>query len=279
MAIATEGLPSEAELPYVDFAQMARDKSVNAWIMGEVGVPETFGLEAGKAYDDVVKARAELERLLKAKRFDPVLHRKYLASIREFGEPAVKTMMVSRFVRPYPHLGCMSPTAGGEKDDPNRTIHNRVFQALRLWFDMSVDGCIHEGTSWNIFMDAAPWDSLDVIRIYRKRAVDEGTRTTGKYLTEIHYGKFALARFWQANLPHQVEPKDFQKGDIVRWRLKDGRILFVTRSAPTTLRWAFADGPVLAELDLFDGWQHDQLLMKDYAPTFLKIQLDGPAGR
>ncbi len=56
-------------------------------------------------------------------------------------------------------------------------------------------------------------------------------------------------------------------------------MMFVTRSAPTTMRWQFTDGTTLAELDLFDGWKNDQLLLAKYAPHFLDNQLDTPLSK
>lgn len=278
VAIATEGMPNEAALPYVDFAQMARGKSAAGFIMGSFNIPDMFGMEGGQAYDDIVKAREAQQMLLKSKRFDPVFHKRYLSGIRELGEPSFKTMIVSRFVRPYPHLGAVGPASGADRNDPNRMLHSRVLQAMVLWFDMSVDGCIQAASGYPSFLDAPPWESLDVVQVHRKRILEEnGTREEGRLFNDIDYGRFALVRFWQANAPRQVDPRDFQEGDIVRWRLKDGRVLAVTRAAPTLLRWAFGDGTVLAELDLFEGWKNHGLLLRDYEPEFLKNQIDASA--
>ncbi len=276
VAIATEGLPHEICLPYVDMAQMARDKTIDLLFTGFYGLPDMFGRYDDNQVAALMKARAEAERLASEKKFDPQAFRTYISNVRELGEPAVKTLVTGRFLRPYPHLGAYAQWSPGNAADPNRMQHNRTFQALRIWYAMSVDNTLYDQAQWPMFMDEEPYDHLEVIQIYRKWMRDDlKTRYTGKLLNDIDYGKIALARFWQDATPIPVPPGQLQKGDINRYTLKDGRTMSVARTAPTAISWRFGDGKVLAELDIFDGWKNDSLL-RQYAPHFLDNQLDTP---
>ncbi len=277
VAIATEGLPHEIALPYVDFAQMARDKTIDLLFTGFYGLPDMFGRFDSKQVADLMKARADQEALSKKKLFDPDAFRTYVSNIRELGEPAVKTLVTDKFVRAYPHLGAYAPWGAGNAADPNRMVQNRAFNVLRIWYAMSVNNVLYDQAHWAMFMDCPPYDGLDVIQIYRKWMRDDlKIRNEGKVFNDIEYGKFALARFWEETGPVPVSPGELQKGDMNRYKLKDGRTMIVTRSSPTTLRWGFADGGVLAELDIFEGWKNDRVLMDKYAPHFLDNQLDPP---
>lgn len=148
---------------------------------------------------------------------------------------------------------------------------NRAFHAL------NVDNILYDQAHWGMYMDTAPYDNLDVTQFYRKW-VQKALKipVNGKVFNDIDYGKFALARFCEANHPIPMAPADLQKAETNRYSLKDGRTLFVTRSAPTTMRRQFTDGSVLVELDTFEGWKNDKLLMASYAPHFLDNQLDTP---
>lgn len=277
VAIATEGLPHEITLPYVDLAQMARDKTIELLFTGFYGMPDMFGRFDSKQVADIMKARAEQEARSKEKLFDPEEFRSYVSSFRELGEPSVKTLVTGKFVRPYPHLGAFAPWSAGNANDPNRMVQNRAFHALRIWYAMSVNNVLYDQAHWAMFMDCPPFDSLDVIQVYRKWMRDDlKIRVNGRIFDRIEYGKIALARFWEENKPVPVDPGELHKGDINRFKLSDGRMMSVTRSAPTTLRWQIDGGSVLAELDIFDGWKNDGPLLEKYAPHFLDNQLDTP---
>ncbi len=161
-----------------------------------------------------MKARADQEARSKAP-FDPVAFKAYISSIRELGEPAVKTLVTEKFLRPYPHLGAFAPWSAGNASDPNRMIQNRAFHALRVWYAMSVNDVLYDQAHWGMFMDSPPYDGLDVIQVYRKWMRDDlKTRVNGKVFNDLDYGKYALARFWQENRPAPSRPANSRKATL-----------------------------------------------------------------
>lgn len=279
VAIANEVTPHEAALPYVDFAQTSRDNSVGNLLSGKFGVPENFGNQTGEDLQKLLDLRKQAAEEAENKRFIPEYFRVFLSNMRELGEPDINSLASGRFVQGYPHLGAHMPYSGGYgAEDPNVMIHNRVHQALCIWYGFTHDTYLHSsGGHYNMFMDAKPWEDLEVLQIYRKWVRDNmGTRYTGKYHNNLDYGKFALARFWADQEPKLMAPGRMERSDIARYKLKDGRELRLTRSDPLTLRFYFDGGETLAELHLFDGWKNDERLMEKYEPVFLKNQLDRP---
>ena len=95
-------------------------------------------------------------------------------------------------------------------------------------------------------------------------------RAPTRPFTRFHYGVFALARFWGELQPRLLEPKRFEPGDLVRYQLNDGRVLRLLAADAQTLRLAFAQGDVLADLSLADGWKNNAALLEKYGPVFLR---------
>jgi len=91
----------------------------------------------------------------------------------------------------------------------------------------------------------------------------------GPACTRFLYDTLALARCWSELQPRLLEPKYFAAGDLARFRLTDGRVLRLTAAGPGTLRYAWADGGVLAELNAPAGWTNNAALRGRYAPLLL----------
>jgi len=274
VAIATELTPSEPILPYVDLSQASRDNSA----IGFLNNPKSAGemlleLQTG---DDL--ARIEQERAAEGKAktppFDPALYRKALASWRDLGEPSVDAMVSGKFCKGYPHLGATGPMGGGNASDPNAALHNQVAQALTVWYSFTRDTLLHDIINPPAFMESPRYLPQADLDARRKELAKSGLRKNGRTLTRFHYVKFALARFWQDTTPQLMEPRYWERGDIGRYQLQDGRVLRITRADPLAMRFAFTDGTVLADLHLFDGWKNCDNLMAKYEPTWLKNQID-----
>lgn len=90
-----------------------------------------------------------------------------------------------------------------------------------------------------------------------------------KPFTRLQFGLFALARFWGENQPRVLEPKYFEAGDLLRYRLNNDRILRLVSTAPDTLRLAYENGEVLTELTKA-GWLNNAALLDQHSPVFLK---------
>lgn len=281
VAIGTEVTPPEALLPYVDYAQVTRGKSVTAFLDGILqgkyrATDDAMILVQTGADLVATKAQREQQQRERALHFDREQVAATLAVMRELGEPSINSMVVGPYVQAGPHLGCL----GSMASVPGQTAevaaaYNQLVQSMDVWFSMTHDTVWHGSGSRAMFMDTPPFDGLETIQRYRKDANNYAPlRKNGKVLGEFDYVKFAMARFWAQRQPQLLPPGRWEKGDIGRYVLKDGRVLRVVRSGPTTLRWAFDDGTVLAELDLLDGWRETAMLLREYEPSFLKNQID-----
>lgn len=282
VAIATEGSPGEGYIKYVDMAQLVRGSSTVSMLDG-ISVDTMIELQLGddlekaKQIREAAKARYptdEEKKLKTALRFDPKAAATGLAKVRELGEPNIDAMVISPYVRAYPHLGSGNPLMGGYKDDPNAGIHNRAAQALHTWATVQRDSPFSSSPSIQMFMDTAPWDSLDEIKSARKENIKSGKRVDGKVFNQFNYGEFALTRWWEKNQPRFAPLSEWEKGDVARYKTADGKTLTVRESAPLTLSFNVGGTP-LADLSLFEGWKNNETLLKDFGPTFLLNQIDG----
>lgn len=282
VAIATEATPGEGYMRYVDMAQLVRGSSTVSMLDG-ISVDTMIELQLGNDLDKANSIRAaaksryptDAEKKIKGElRFDAKGVGERLAMMRELGEPNIDAMVISPFVRGYPHLGSASPMLGGYKDDPAAAVHNQVALSLHTWATIQRDSPFNGSPSIQMFLDAPPWDSLPEIKAARKEAIKSGKRTEGKIFNAFNYGELALARWWQTNQPRFAPLTDWQKGDIARFTLKDGKPLTVRRDSPLTLTLA-VEGRTLADIDVFKGWKNNEALMKEFAPVFLLDQVDG----
>ena len=91
----------------------------------------------------------------------------------------------------------------------------------------------------------------------------------GPSFTPLQFGTLALARFWSENQPRLLQPKFFETADLARYRLLNDRVLCLTAVDVNTLRLAYENGTVLAELNAV-GWTNQATLLEQYGPVFLK---------
>lgn len=282
VAIGTEVTPPEPMLPYVDIAQITRGKSIAGFVDGISSGRYSLSEEAmivgqsGEDLENVKKLRLEIEQGKHSKAFDPKYAKLFLEKVRELGEPNINNMVTAPFVQAMPHLGQASNYAGkqGNADD---ILKNQIVDSLTVWSSLQHDTPPFLGGGWNMFMDVAPYDQLEVIQRYRKDGYgnpERSIRTNGRVLNKFDYGKLALARFWADQHPQIMPPAQWSRSDVAFYSLRDGRKMRVYRSDPQTFRLELSDGAVLAEVDLFSGWKNDALLMKDYEPIWLKNQID-----
>lgn len=284
VAIATEATPGEGYMRYVDMAQLVRGSSITSMLDG-ISVDTMIELQLG---DDLDKANAiraaataryptEAGKKIKEElRFDAKAVGERLAKIRELGEPNIDAMVSAPYVRAYPHLGSASALMGGYPGDPAVAVHNQAALALHTW------ATLHRGAPFNstpqllTFMDAAPWNEAPEVAAIRKEVAASGKRTDGKILNAFNYGEFALARWWQQNQPRFAPLPEWQKGDVARYRLADGRSFTVRRNEKNPLVLNLAvDGRILADIDIFGGWENADTLLTDHGPEFLRNQIDG----
>ena len=278
VAIATELTPSEPIMAYVDMAQNSRDNSARDFL----NLLKLTGEDLPELQGDKEEAEAKKRREEAAKapdRFDVEKARRVIANSRRLGEPTIDAMVIGPYVQGYPHLGANSPTTGGSKGDPNAATHNNLTQSLKLWYSMSHDVLMHENFSApgrdRPLMDYPnEWVDAETVAKRRKSLIEKGIRKNGYLLSKLQYGKFAVARFWQETSPQLMQPQYWKPGDIARFQLKDGRELRVFRFEPLVMRFAFKDGTVLADLDLFEGWKNHQKLLEKYEPLWLRNQID-----
>lgn len=274
VAIACELTPSEPILPYVDLSQASRDTSALSFLNNPAKAGEVLiELQTGAELAAVEKERAAQAAATVAP-FAQELYRKALAAWRDLGEPSVDGMVSAKFCKGYPHLGTVGPLSGGNRGDPNAAVHHQVAQALTVWYGFTRDTLLHDILMPPALMESPAFSTAAQLEERKKELASGGLRRNGKTLTRFHYVKFALARFWQAATPLAMEPRHWERGDIGRYQLNDGRVLRITRSGPLVMRFAFGDGSVLAELDLFEGWKNCDRLLKEYEPTWLKDQID-----
>lgn len=273
VAIATELTPSEPILPYVDLYQASRGSSALGFLNNPAQAGEILlELQTGEDLTKIEKQRATQDKK-KLPPFDVELYRKVLSSLRDLGEPSIDAMVTAKFARGYPHLGTVGPLAAGAPGDPNAAIHNHAVEALTVWYTFTHDTILHDILGPPAFMDSPKYMSAEEIDAQKKSLAKAGVRKNGKVLDKFYYTKFALARFWQDTTPIAVEPQAWERGDIGRYRLKDGRVLRITRAEPLVMRFAFTDGSVLADLHLFEGWKNCDRLTP-YEPTWLRDQID-----
>lgn len=282
VAIATEGSPGEGYIRYVDMAQLVRGSSTVAMLDG-ISVDTMIELQLGddlekaKAMRAATKARyptAEEKELKEALRFDQKTTALGLSKVRELGEPNLDAMVITPYVRAYPHLGSGNPLMGGYKDDPNAGIHNQAAQAMHTWATVQRDAPFNSSPSIQMFFDAPPWDSLDTIKAARKDAIKSGKRKEGKIFNEFSFGEFALARWWEKYEPRFAPLGEWERGDVARYKTSDGRTLAARRSDPLTLSFTI-DGKPFVEFGIFEGWKHSDALFAEFGPEFLRNQIDG----
>lgn len=282
VAIATEATPGEGYMRYVDMAQLVRGSSTVSMLDG-ISVDTMIELQLGNDLDKANAIRGaaksryptDAEKKIKSDlRFDAKGIGERLAKMRELGEPNVDAMVISPFVRAYPHLGSASPLLGGYKDDPAAAVHNQVALSLHTWATIQRDAPFNSSPSIQMFFDAPPWDSLPEIKASRKEAMKSGKRTEGKIFNAYNYGEFALARWWEKNQPRFAPLAEWKKGDVARFTLKDGKSMSVREDSPLTLTLA-VEGRTLADIDVFKGWKNNEALMKEFAPVSLLDQIDG----
>jgi hypothetical protein len=281
VAIATEGSPGEGYIRYVDMAQLVRGASTVNMLDG-ISVDTMIELQLGddlekaKAMREAAKARypTDKERALKsALRFDEKSAAIGLAKVRELGEPNLDAMVISPYVRAYPHLGSGNPLMGGYKDDPAAAIHNQAAQAMHTWASVQRDSPFSSSPSIQMFFDAPPWDALDEIKTARKEAIKSGKRTEGKVFNQFSFGEFALARWWEKYEPRFAPLGEWKRGDVARYRTSDGRTLAARKTDPLTLSFTVDDKP-LVEFGIFGGWKNSDALFKEFGPEFLRNQID-----
>jgi hypothetical protein len=283
VAIATEGSPGEGYLKYVDMAQLVRGSSTVSMLDG-ISVDTMIELQLGEDLDkaNAIRAAAKAryptaeQKKMKSElmKFDAKSVAAGLAKVRELGEPNVDALVISPYVRAYPHLGSGNPLMGGYADDPNAAVHNQAAQALHTWATMQRDAPMNQSPTLQMFMDAPPWDSLAEIKAARKDAIKEGKRKEGKIFNQFSYGEFALARWWEKYEPRFAPLAEWKKGDVARYKTAAGESLVLRQDKPLTLTYTFG-GQVLAEMEVFGGWKHNAALLKEFGPSFLDNQIDG----
>ena len=282
VAIATEGSPGEGYLRYVDLAQLVRGSSTVSMLDG-LSVDTMIELQLGDDLDKANAVRAaakaryptdEQKRMKSTMRFDEKAVAAGLAKVRELGEPNIDAMVISPYVRAYPHLGSASPLMGGYAGDPAISVHNQAAQALHAWATIQRDAPLNHSSSLQMFMDAPPWDNLPEIQAARKDAIKEGRRKEGKIFNQFSYGEYALARWWEKFEPRLAPPSEWKRGDVARYNTAGGEVLIIRQDAPLTLTYTFG-GATLAELEVFGGWKNNAGLLKEFGPTFLLNQIDG----
>ncbi len=283
VAIATEASPGEGYMRYVDMAQLVRGSSTVSLLDG-IATDTMIELQLG---DDLDKAQAlrsatktrypsaEEKKIKESLRFDAKAIGASLAQMRELSEPNVDAMVISPFVRAYPHLGSASPLMGGYPGDPAAAVHNQAAQSLHVWATVQRDAPFNFSPTIQMFMDAPPWDSLNEIKAARKEAIKSGKRTQGRVFNQFNYTQFALVRWWEKFQPRFAPLPEWKKGDIARFKTNDGKLLSVRELDPLTIRFALGDKP-LADLNVFEGWKNADAL-KPFNPTFLDNQIDPPA--
>lgn len=282
VAIATESTPCEALLPYVDFAQAMRSKSLVGIVDGAIS-GKYMQNEAAMILTQAGEERASLIRLRESmdkeeKKFNSEYAKLFFRNMKEFTEPSINNMVVGPYVQAYPHLGSAVPMHQGRRGSADDILRNQIIESLAVWASFIHDTPPSSSAwGWAMFMDVPPYDQLDVTQLYRRESLGDpgkSIRKNARIFSKFDYGKLALARFWEDQTPQLTAPGGWQKGDVAQYQLKDGRGLRIYRSDPDTMRLQLSDGSVLAEVDLFAGWKNDQVLMKGYEPTWLKDQID-----
>lgn len=236
VAIATELTPFEGNMRYVDMAQNSRDTSARSRAEeiqkgGTLAGEELIALQQG----------AELDKLMAARTKEATAQ----AAKGTFSPEAARKILAKAKDLGEPALDSMV-IAPYIQSYPHLGAFpgNGMGRAMAIWYSLTHDVMPH--------------------------TTGEPPFTPGS-LDDLEVGKYALARFWAAEAPRLMLPRDWQPGDVARYRLKDGRVVRVTRADASVLRLAFADGAVLAELDLIDGWRNDAALRK-YAPEELRAK-------
>ena len=95
----------------------------------------------------------------------------------------------------------------------------------------------------------------------------------GPLFTPLQFGTLALARFWSENQPRLLPPKFFETTDLARYRLLNDQVLRLIASDANTLRLAYENGTILAELNAA-GWTNQATLFEQYGPVFLKDKIE-----
>ena len=96
--------------------------------------------------------------------------------------------------------------------------------------------------------------------------------TARSVFTPPQFSQFALARFWGENQPRMLEPKFFEPGDLARYRLNNERTLRFFSADTQTLRLAYDNGEVLADL-VGGNWTNHAAFLDQYGPAFLKDKI------
>ena len=94
----------------------------------------------------------------------------------------------------------------------------------------------------------------------------------GPVFTPLQLGTLALARFWSENQPRLLPPKFFEIADLARYRLLNDRVLRLIVVDANSLRLAYENGTILADLTAA-GWTNQATLLEQYGPVFLKDKL------
>ncbi len=279
VAIATEATPGEAYMKYVDMGQLIRGTTTQSLLDGVVA-DTMIELQIGDDLDKAKAARDAFSRRQgmtaeqkKSMKFDVAAVSRRIGQMREFGEPNLDELVIAPYVRAYPHLGAISPSAGGNPKDPAAPVHNQMVQSLHVWATLQRGATFNSLGSLNMFMDTPPWDSTPRIVRARKELSASGVRKEGKIFTAFEYGEYALARWCQEMRPEFAPLMEWQRGDVLRLRLKNGKTLVGRRPSETLLELT-VDGEVLAALDMVKGWSRNEDLVKKYGPPFLQGQLD-----
>lgn len=238
VAIATELTPFEGFMKYIDLSQNSRDASARAraeaWLEGgSVTGEELVMMQTGKEFDEIMKARQAQQQ-------------KRQAMKGKYGGRQIVPEAMQKLLAESTDLGMASidnmviapfiqsyPHLGAA---PGNTLPGK---ALSVWYSLTHDVMPHQ---FELKEEVEPFE----------------------------YGKIALARFWSQESIRLMQPKDWERGDVARYRLKDGRVLRIWRTDAQTLRLAFTDGQVLADLDLLEGWKNADLLLSTYGPTAIR---------
>lgn len=236
VAIATEVTPFEGFMKYVDFAQNSRDSSAKKRAAQLLEGSNVAGeaLLANQNDQDWAALVKEHQNDNESKSKDKK---------RQVDQKALLAVLEQARDLGEPSIDAMvsSPFVQGYPHLGAYPGDLPLAQHLAQWYSFTHDVMPHRGGSYDF----------------------------SKPLPPFEIGKLALARFMDKEGPHFMRLAAWQPGDIARYQLKDGRVLRVFRTDAATIRLAFADGKVLAELDLLKGWKNDQLLMKGYSPVTL----------
>lgn len=236
VAISCEVTPNEAFMRYVDLAQRSRNNSARGRIEA---------LASGSAL-----TQEELITLQTGKNLDSIL---------EARKKAGKAATPASELDPTRALALLQKSG---KDLGVPSFDGMVFSAFVQCYP-------HLGASMPDnpagYLAAWYWPLNDSIPTGPDLSLKEP-------ISPFYYGVLALGRFRVAEEMRLEPPEKWAARDLATYRLKDGRRLHVFRLDDTTQRYAFEDGSVLVDLDIFKGWKNTDVLWKKYGPTSVLLK-------